>query len=279
MYSKRAISVSVALHLALVLLLTVSIDFGPDKVQPLAARKDIVQAVVVDQQAVAEELRRLEAADEKARLEQEQKVREAERKARAAEDKRRAEEKRLKELEAEKQRLSREKEQERKKAEAAKREAEEAERRAEKERRQAEEKRQAEAERKRREQQAREAERKRIEQALQDELAAEEAASAAAAREAADVSEINRYVAAIASKVRQSFTILPGTDGLSCTLRITLIPGGEVSRVEIVKSSGNALFDRQAETAVRKAAPLPVPAEPRLFQKMRSISFVFDPQT
>ncbi|MEX2481076.1 MAG: cell envelope integrity protein TolA, partial [Gammaproteobacteria bacterium] len=137
----------------------------------------------------------------------------------------------------------------------------------------------AEEERERQENAAREAERKRREQALQEALAAEEAAEQAEAQAAADANELNRYVAAIANTVRQSFTILPGFEGLNCILRITLVPSGEVAGVQIVKSSGNAAFDRQAENAVRKAAPLPVPSDPRLFQQMRSISFVFDPQT
>jgi len=44
-----------------------------------------------------------------------------------------------------------------------------------------------------------------------------------------------------------------------------------------VKSSGNTTFDRQAELAVRKASPLPVPDDPRLFQQMKDIQFEFDP--
>ena len=78
--------------------------------------------------------------------------------------------------------------------------------------------------------------------------------------------------------MQQSFTILPGFEGLSCVIRITLVPGGEVAGVQIVQSSGNAAFDRQAENAVRKAAPLPVPEDPRLFQQMRSLSIVFAPK-
>jgi len=36
-------------------------------------------------------------------------------------------------------------------------------------------------------------------------------------------------------------------------------------------------FDRSAENAVRKVAPLPVPASDTIFEKMRSISIVFRP--
>ena len=66
--------------------------------------------------------------------------------------------------------------------------------------------------------------------------------------------------------------------GLNCTLYVRMIPGGEVVEASVIQSSGNAAFDRQAENAVRKAAPLPVPSDPRLFQRMREINFVFDPE-
>ena len=269
MYSKRTITLSVLLHVALVVLLVVSVDFAPHEVRAGGSRKKIVQAVVVDNHAVIEEVKRLKAAEEKARLEREQKINEAERKAAQAEKKRKAEEKRLKELKAERARLK-------KKDELARKRAAEADKkRAADLKRLAKEKEQREdTDRKKREAEVAAAQRKQIERALQDDLAVEEAAHQAAAER----SEIDRYVAAIQNRVRQSFTILPGLDGLSCTLRITLIPGGEVSQVQVMKSSGNATFDRQAENAVRKSAPLPVPADPRLFKKMRSISFVFDPQ-
>lgn len=275
MYTRRAVAFSVLLHAALVAVMTLSIDLSPEELRPFSEPREIVQAVAVDRAAVDREVERLRAEEEKARREREQALKESERKARAAEEKRRAEEKRLKELEAEKKRLSEQKEKERQAAERRKAEAEKQRKAEEEQRRRAEEEQRREAEARRRaEEAAAEAERKRIEQALQAEMAAEEAARQAAA----DDAEIRDYVARIARRVRQSFTILPGLDGLSCTIRIALIPGGEVAQVEIVKSSGNPTFDRQAENAVRKAAPLPVPTEPRLFQQMRSITFVFDPQ-
>lgn len=304
MYSKRAVALSVALHGLLILVLTVSVDFLPDKLARPAAPRPIVQAHVVDQAAVAREVERLKAADTARQQEQDRRQREIE-------DKRRAEEKRLQELEARKERLKQEqkvaaaaKAEAERKAAAARAEAAAAERKAAaaKEKTAAEAKARARAEaqaaaeakakadaeaaarakaeaaKKQAAEEARkkaEAERKRLEQALQAELEAEEAAAQAAA----DSSELNRFLAAIHNRVIQSYTILPGFEGLSCTLRITLVPGGEVAGVQIVKSSGNPAFDRQAENAVRKAAPLPVPSEPRLFQQMRSINFVFDPQS
>ena len=267
MLTKRSILFSVALHVAVAILLIFSVDFGPAEFQLAAPDKELVKAVVVDQRAVENELERLRAEDEKTRLEEEQREREAERKARAAGKKRKQEEQRLAELKAQKERLKKQEDTEKKRLAEDTRKAEDEARVAADERRLLERKRKEEEER------------QRIEDALHDEIAAEEQAIAAARAAAEDDAEISRYVVAIRNRVRQSFIILPGLDGLTCTLRIMLIPGGEVSQVEVMQSSGNAIFDRQAENAVRKAAPLPVPGNPRLFQRMRSISFVFDPES
>ena len=56
-----------------------------------------------------------------------------------------------------------------------------------------------------------------------------------------------------------------------------MIEGGEVIESNIVESSGDATFDQRAEKAVRRASPLPVPTESRLFNKMRSIRITFEP--
>jgi colicin import membrane protein len=45
-----------------------------------------------------------------------------------------------------------------------------------------------------------------------------------------------------------------------------------------VESSGDPAFDRSAEAAVRRASPLPLPANRELFENFRSFTFVFKPQ-
>ena len=66
--------------------------------------------------------------------------------------------------------------------------------------------------------------------------------------------------------------------GLSCTLKVRLIPGGDVvpGSVRVVASSGNERFDRSVEAAVYKASPLPVPSG-KLFESFRELTLVFDP--
>ena len=108
------------------------------------------------------------------------------------------------------------------------------------------------------------------------ELARKQAASFA--EKEAESAEIARYTTAIHGRVRRFFNILPNFEGLICVLDIRLLPDGNVATVSVQKSSGNEVFDRHAENAVRKSAPLPVPDEPQIFKKMRRISFVFDPK-
>jgi TonB family protein len=100
---------------------------------------------------------------------------------------------------------------------------------------------------------------------------------AAASQSRADQSELARYTAAILREVSSNFVAPDIKSGLKCTLLVRMIPGGEVVDARVVKSSGNSTFDRQAELAVRKASPLPVPDDPRLFQQMKDIQFEFDP--
>jgi len=67
-------------------------------------------------------------------------------------------------------------------------------------------------------------------------------------------------------------------DGLSCTIRVNLIPStGDVMLVNVEKSSGNRLFDESAERAALKASTLPVPKDPKIAQQFRSFVLLFDP--
>ena len=65
--------------------------------------------------------------------------------------------------------------------------------------------------------------------------------------------------------------------GLECIIRVKLVPGGDVMDASVIKSSGNVIFDRSAENAVRKASPLPVPSDPYVFAKFRAFNFLFKP--
>lgn len=91
--------------------------------------------------------------------------------------------------------------------------------------------------------------------------------------------ETASYVDAIRTSVEQRWRV-PGnfrnrTD-LSVQVRIELIPGGEVSSVSVVKSSGYPHFDDSLVAAVKLASPLPVPKGEE-FEQFRNFIITFNP--
>jgi len=281
----RAVMYAVLMHLILLAILVFSLDWTP-KISRPAGQKVPIEATLVDPhqlEAAAEkrraEERRVEEAKRQVVEEEQRKQAEAEAKQKAeAEAKQKAEAERKRKAEAKQKaeaEVKRKAEAEAKRKAAAKQKAEaEAKRKAETEARrkaEAEAKRKAEAEAKRK---AEEARRKQAEAELQARLAAEQAA----AEQARASGIVNEYVGYIADKVRRNWLRPPGSpQGLSCEVQVSLIPGGDVSRVRITRSSGDPIFDRSVETAVYKAKPLPLPPDSSLFNYFREIRFVFKP--
>jgi colicin import membrane protein len=118
-------------------------------------------------------------------------------------------------------------------------------------------------------------------------LAKEQAVREQALRvQAAQEEQQMRAQAAVASftdlirqKVERNWIQPPGDiSGLDCIVRVRLIPGGDVVDAQVIKSSGNAFFDRSVELAARKAAPLPLPNDPNMFNYFRTLEFYFRPR-
>ena len=266
-----------------------SFDFSK---KPTPAPKpvvNIVKAAAIDKKQIDLELQRLKKqedekiakeikrqkdlekkADEakKKRLKEEKKLKEIKKKKEQETKKRKQEQARVKKLEKEKKELEKKKKLElekQKKAEAERKKLE-----AEK-KKQAEEDKKKEIERKRKE--AEDKQRLEQEKALQEQLDAELEAE----QQERDLSTIQKYQALIVRAVENNFNQLNLPENLSCVILIRMLEGGKVVEASIVKSSGNDLFDRRAETAVYSASPLPVPEEIRLFEKMRNIRFTFEP--
>ncbi len=244
----RAFVYALVLHVTVLLLLGVSLRFSArtPTVPP------VMQAVVMDEapKRVAEpsdtarldEQRRKQAEEAERARQAEAKKREGERQQKAEEARRLKEAERKKELER------------KKKAEAA-----------EKKKAAALEKKHAEERRK-----------KEAEAALQSEVAAEEQRRADARAQG----EVERYKGLIRQKVSRHWNKPAGAaKGLQCTVRVRLVPGGEVLAAEVARSSGDAAFDRSVVNAVYKATPLPVPQEPKVFEYFREIEFVFSPES
>jgi colicin import membrane protein len=85
------------------------------------------------------------------------------------------------------------------------------------------------------------------------------------------------YVRAIQAHVEQRWFEPPGVaQGLSCTIYVTQIPGGEVTGMRFGSCNGGAAVRQSIENAVRNASPLPAPPEPKLFE--REVELVFTPK-
>lgn len=306
--SPRSFAYAVLAHLALLAVLVFSLDWSPS---PSVAHKPApIQAVAIDARRLdaeierkkkLEEARRLKQRQaEQARLEHEKKKKQlAEQKKRAEAEKQRKAVLARKKAEAEKRRKAeaekRRKTEQKKKAEVEKKRKAEAARKkaiAEKKRKAEQVRKKAEAEKKRKAEEARkkaEAEKKRraeearkkaaAEREMRERLAAEQE-RLRAQRESAMQRIVDQYGLYIKEKVQRSWIRPSGSNAsLSCTVNVRLIPGGEVVDVKIVRGSGNEAFDRSVEAAVFRASPLPVPKDPEVMEKFRSITFEFNPDS
>ncbi len=90
--------------------------------------------------------------------------------------------------------------------------------------------------------------------------------------------EVDKYKALIVQAISQNW-VVPSTvsPDLSCILHINLAPGGVVTNVSIVKSSGDSGLDNSAMSAVYKASPLPVPDDTKLFDQFRELNLTVRP--
>ena len=100
-------------------------------------------------------------------------------------------------------------------------------------------------------------------------------AKAKAAAESAARGIVDRYKALIKAKVSAAWVSVPGAKGLRCDVAVHVIAGGQVLSVRIVRSSGNAVFDRSVVSAIYNAAPLPVPRSPAKLRYLSRFHFVF----
>jgi colicin import membrane protein len=253
-----------------------------DKDKILAEMGQQQRAMREPQPLVTSERQKAEQQAVKAQRQQQERAEQAQREAkeqRELEQKRQQERARLKQLETErkaKEEARRRAEIERKQKQAEeekKQQAEAKRRRLEEERRQAEvAKRKAEEERKKAEEAARrKAEDARRQQELQASIDAEQSAAQAKAA-------IERFIPQLQMRVQRYWIRPPSArDNMVTVLQVELLPSGDVRDVRIVESSGDRTFDRSAQAAVYRAAPLPVPTDSAAAAKLRSFNFKFCP--
>jgi colicin import membrane protein len=281
----RAVTYAVLMHLVLLALLIIGLDWTPKVARPPGVKVPIeAELVTEDPLRKIEERKQEEARKREEQRAQEKAAAEAKHKAElAAKQKAEAEAKHKAELAAKqkaeaeakhKAELAAKQKAEaeaRKKAEAEARKKAEAKKKAEAEARkkaEAEAKQKAEAEAKRK---AEEAARREAEAALQAQLQEE-------AEQRRALSELEKFIPYIQDKVQRNWIRPPGSpEGLVCVVNVRLIPGGEVVSATVVQGSGDPVFDRSVESAVLKASPLPLPSDATLFRHFREINFKFNP--
>lgn len=94
-----------------------------------------------------------------------------------------------------------------------------------------------------------------------------------AAQKSKALDEIAKYKAMIQAKIRSRIVTPPDLPGNPMVeFRVTLLPGGDVLKVSLRKSSGYAAFDEAVERAIFLAKPLPIPPDPALFKEFRDFS-------
>lgn len=120
-------------------------------------------------------------------------------------------------------------------------------------------------------------------QALQKKLMAQQLAGDADTLKQLQIKRIdgivNKYKALILSAIGQNWLVPGGVNkNLSTVYEVQLAPGGVVVSVRLIKSSGNAILDQSAQTAIYKASPLPVPKDPTAFDNFRDLRLTVSPK-
>lgn len=118
----------------------------------------------------------------------------------------------------------------------------------------------------------REAEEKRLLDEYAEKRRAAEQERVRAETSAAMAAEVGRYQDMIRGKIRRNIVMPPDVpDNAQAEFKVTLLPGGMVLDVLLLKSSGNTAYDNAAERAVYKAQPLPLPGDPALQHLFREL--------
>lgn len=249
---------SVLVHATVVALLFAGYLRFRDSPRPQPKPQLAIEAAVVDESRVAQEIAQLEEEEQRQARER----REAEERAEAAKREREAEEQRLEEV-----RKQRAEEEEAERLRAEQRKAEEAERQAAETKAAAEKKRKEEAARKKAAQEAKQKAEREAE--LRRRVAEEEQRAAAV-----DAGLLAQYIAQIQARIQRAWIKPPSARaGLSCVVYVTQVPGGEVVSVRVGECNGDDIVRQSIEAAVYRASPLPKPPDPALFERNLRLNF------
>ena len=268
---KTALGKSVAVHIVISIILFGSFNFASPQIpldvpvnaaptiQARAVSSERVEQLVTAKQQKIEAAKREERRQEQLRQKRiaDQKQRERERqdeikrKKAAADAKKKAEEDAKRKAEADAKRKREEEAKRKAEADAKRKAQEEAKRKAD-----AEAKAKAEAEAK-----------------AKAEAEARERAESAA-REKRVLSELEKYQRLIMDKVSRNWIV--NNQRGQCILLVRVTQTGFV--IDVREESGDPTICRSAKAAVYKSDPLPVSKDPAVFQRMRTLRLILDPE-
>lgn len=290
--SQRNLVYALLVHILFLSIFIISFDWS-SKPAPSKPKVNVIDAVVVDESRVQAEIDKLKKAEQRRQEQEDERKRQLKKdqrdlaelkKKKAAEERHLQEQqKKRKAEEAKAKTLALEKKSEKEKLDKMKQEqaALKKEQQALEKKRQEEQQRLAELEKQRQqeaEKQRQEQERKAAEQALQEQLQAEQQVLEAERQRETD-KVVNQYVEIIKQKVTRNWLRPPAAaKGLSCTVAVSLMPGGDVLSARVTRGSGDPLFDQSVQKAVLKASPLPLPSDAALFDNFRDLEFLFNPE-
>jgi colicin import membrane protein len=104
---------------------------------------------------------------------------------------------------------------------------------------------------------------------LNAQIAAEQRVAAARAGAAGQ-----QYIRQITARIEGAWKRPPGaTAGTQCEVRVTQVPGGVVTGVQVVRCNRDETVSQSIEDAVYRASPLPQPSDPALFDRNLTITF------
>ncbi len=115
-------------------------------------------------------------------------------------------------------------------------------------------------------------------EAYSERLRQSEQARIRAEVDAATATQVGKYQDMIRAKIRRNIVMPPDVpESARAEFKVTLLPGGDVLDVELLRSSGHSAYDNAAERAIYKAQPLPVPTDVSLQKMFRELKLTIRP--
>ena len=276
---RKAFGWALLIHMVMLGILVFSVTNRSQPANMMFAEKvDVVKATVKTEDDLKKHREAKKKLEEQIKQEEKRKKEQARKKQeekRRLEEKKKAEEKKKREEEAERKRieLKKKKEEQRKKEELKKKE--EQKKKAEQQRKKEEQRKKALAQKK-----AAEKEKQRLEQERKDAFAKQLAAEDARIAEERRITLTQKYSVLIQRAIRYYWQYPPDLpSNLVARVKVRVSFKGDVQEVAFTKRSGSPVFDRQVETTIYKASPLPIPTveeDKNLNKDFQNIPLKFD---